>query len=483
MSAATASHARSIRPLALVLGAGALLATSTGCEWDSFIDPSVMGRWERTPTVVPILERIASIEGESDDFVEYSDVQPGDLKPELTDYRVAPGDGIALEIFDLIEAGIPSLYNRIVDTRGRVTIPQVGEIYVDGLTAEEIRTETERRIADLVADPLVSVQITSPRQTTYNIIGGNVGAGTFFIPTADFRLLEALTNTGGVNDQLDYVYVIRQSPIDGEAQLNTGGSLPAGETPPPPSTGEGVLDLLDDLADEEGASPSLLAQPDESEPEVQLTDEPESQPGASTGGWVYVDGRWERRDIAATSEQPHGTGGATEGEDDPLGRLVTQRVIRVPLDRLLAGDARYNVVIRPGDTVRIPSQFGGNAYVAGQVARPGVFGVAPQLTLMRLVDSAGGLSAIGIPERVDLTRMVGNDRQATIRLNLRAIAEGTQPDLFIKNNDRINVGTNFWALPLAVVRNGFRASYGFGFLLDRNFGNDVFGAPPTNNNN
>ncbi len=44
----------------------------------------------------------------------------------------------------------------------------------------------------------------------------------------------------------------------------------------------------------------------------------------------------------------------------------------------------------------------------------------------------------------------------------------------------MNVGTNFWAYPLAVIRNGFRASYGFGFLIDRNFGNDIFGAPPTN---
>jgi polysaccharide export outer membrane protein len=31
-----------------------------------------------------------------------------------------------------------------------------------------------------------------------------------------------------------------------------------------------------------------------------------------------------------------------------------------------------------------------------------------------------------------------------------------------------------------VFRNGFRVTYGFGFLLDRNFGNDVFGAPPIN---
>ena len=79
-----------------------------------------------------------------------------------------------------------------------------------------------------------------------------------------------------------------------------------------------------------------------------------------------------------------------------------------------------------------------------------------------------------------MTRVVGRGRQATIRLDLRAISEQTQPDLYLKPDDRINVGTNFWALPLATIRNGFRASYGFGFILDRNFGNDVFGAPPTN---
>jgi hypothetical protein len=31
-----------------------------------------------------------------------------------------------------------------------------------------------------------------------------------------------------------------------------------------------------------------------------------------------------------------------------------------------------------------------------------------------------------------------------------------------------------------VIRNGFRMTYGFGFLIDRNWGNDIFGAPPTN---
>jgi hypothetical protein len=100
------------------------------------------------------------------------------------------------------------------------------------------------------------------------------------------------------------------------------------------------------------------------------------------------------------------------------------------------------------------------------------------MTLLRAIDSAGGLSQLAVPERCDLTRMIGLNRQATIRLNLRAIAEQRQPDIFLKPDDIINIGTDFWAFPLAVIRNGFRFSYGFGFLLDRNFGNDVFGPPP-----
>ena len=63
---------------------------------------------------------------------------------------------------------------------------------------------------------------------------------------------------------------------------------------------------------------------------------------------------------------------------------------------------------------------------------------------------------------------------------LGAIRQRTEPDIYLRGDDHIIIGTNFWATPLAVFRNGLRTTYGFGFLLDRNFGNDVFGAPPTN---
>jgi polysaccharide export outer membrane protein len=167
------------------------------------------------------------------------------------------------------------------------------------------------------------------------------------------------------------------------------------------------------------------------------------------------------------------SGAGTAGEAQ-----VVQRVIEVPTGPLLAGQADVNVVLRPSDVVRIPPSKSGLVYISGQVNRPGPYNLPGdgRLTLLRALTSAGGLGALAIPERVDLTRVVGKDRQATIRLNLRAIAEQTQPDIYLKPDDMINVGTNFFAYPIAIIRSGFRMSYGFGFILDRNFAGDIWGA-------
>jgi protein involved in polysaccharide export with SLBB domain len=160
--------------------------------------------------------------------------------------------------------------------------------------------------------------------------------------------------------------------------------------------------------------------------------------------------------------------------------MVTQRVIEIDAEALERGEARYNIVIRPGDVIRIPFNVVGNLYVGGHIARPGTYSLPGEktLTLRQLIISAGGLDPVAIPERVDLTRRLGKGQEATVRLNMRAIFEGVQPDIFLKSNDTINVGTNAIAGFASVIRNSFRFSYGFGFLLDRNFGSDVLGVAP-----
>ena len=509
------THARMGRRFTAVLGGFGMLMSLTGCHWDSFMDPSKLGRWEDTPAVVPVLEQLAPIESDGGSLVEYTDVSLEDLQVQAESYAISSADEILLEVWDVVIQGQAERYERVVDQNGYIEVPQLGRVFVAGLTEEGAADLLKRRFGQFVTDPLVSVNIVTRRAQSYHIQGAVAAPGRYQIPSSDYRLLEAVIAGGGVDPNISkWVNVIRQvslsdetTPNQPEAGQDRGGSERTPLTDPGGS--DNLIDLIDDLTgDDDGGAPGVFgsaagssgssfngySQPagDEPDPVISLIEEdrapgttviaPEGPARAAGGGrWMFLNGQWVRGfpqdDRRETGRRGGALGGG--GAETPL---VTQRVIRVPADQLIAGDARYNLVIRPGDIVSVPPPETGNVYLGGELNRPGVYQLPAvgRLTLNRAITAAGGLSAIAIPERVDLTRMVGPDRQATIMLDLRAIAEGTQPDVFLKPDDHINVGTNFWALPLAVIRNGFRASYGFGFLLDRNFGNDVFGAPPVN---
>ncbi|MDQ7013350.1 MAG: polysaccharide biosynthesis/export family protein [Planctomycetota bacterium] len=462
----------------------AILAGLGGCtaDLDTYFDPSKVIRAEATPTSVPILDRIAAIEGPADQYVEHDTIRPDDLRPEASEYRIGPGDTLEVRIWDIISPNQVEIYPMLVDTRGAITIPQLGELDVNGLTAEQARQVVADATASLVNDPLVQVTVAQSRNQTFTIFGAVAAAGTYYVPTADYRLLEAITTAGGIAETIPYLYVIRQIPLDQQPTNPGTSSAPTGDSQP---QGEGFIDLLDTLTGDDGGSPAVIGssnsttttaswQPEQ--PAIDLIEgnaAPAADPTMSetNSAWIFVNGEWVR--TVRTSSN-------TDQMD--AGSLMTQRVIKVDTRPLLSGDARYNIVIRPGDVIRIPPSQQGFVYLEGEVGRPGSYtlpAVGPY-TLRRAIASASGLSSLGIPERCDLTRMIGENRQATIMLNYRAIVEGTQPDVVLKPNDIISMGTTFWAYPLAVLRNGFRASYGFGFLLDRNFGNDVFGAPPTN---
>ena len=612
---------------AALAGAAGLAAMLGGCAADSFLDPSKVGRWEPTATTVPILERLAAIEGSAGAAsVETSPVRPEDLIPEVEAYRVGAGDGMDVKIQDFYREGAEESFPRVVDPRGFIDLPQIGSIYVDGLSVDDLQAALARALVDkaILKDPIVAVQVTERRRLTYNVIGSVGQPGLFAIPRPDYRLLEGLTAAGRFSESVQSVYVIRQIALTDKVTRGSGprpsgnsptarpagqdkdggaaAPAPAGPEATPGKPKESIIDLIDDLtkpkAPDAAGQPAdapagpknpsvmrakgaalVVRQPEKkpAEPPVDLDDgkkpgqaapgspqgpatgtankpgpvakPPVQQPaaaapppppavpmpseraadapveqgaGESTAGlpdehWVFRDGRWMKVSEARllppmpvrpitpppgaviepvdVPEQPGEAGvpgEAGRGTPPPLPpeggpspvpsvpgaeNLVTQRVIEVPVGPLLAGSAQFNIIIRPGDVIRVPSPAEGIVYITGEVQRPGTFNLpsAGRFTIKRAIASAGGLSSTGIPEKLDLTRMVGPDRQATIRLNLRAIEEGTQPDVFLKPDDILNIGTNFWAQPLAVVRNGFRASYGFGFVLDRNFQGDVFG--------
>ncbi len=533
MAGALAPRRRRTSAVVLLAGSVGVAAVLTGCsdmpgmESDSFLDPGVIGRWEHTPTVVPILDRIDSIEGIDAEYIEPTEPAPSDLVPVAVEYAISPGEAIQIRVRDLVRVGAEEVLDRVVDQKGQIDMPKLGQVRVAGMTPSQANVAIADAIIQaqiITRDPVVSVTLQTSRRQTFSCFGQVNAPGTYLIPEPNYRLLEALTAAGGFAESATYVYVIRQAPLSDQATGYTtplAPVVPASSnpmmspntpaTPDPnakPQDPAKLIDLIDELSKPQPPQPGKpspgvvratprsragRAQPGDGAPPIDLEDQstkrearPPEQPAAPAaptpdGGkfnWMYVNGQW----VKAAARDVGKPAGEAESAGERAEDLVTQRVIRIPMEPLISGNAKYNVVVRPGDVIRIPGSGQGFIYMGGQISRPGSYGLpgSGRLTLTRAVDAGGGLSGLAIPERVDLTRMLTGDRQATVRLNLRAISEGTEPDIYLKPDDRVNFGTNFWAYPLAVLRGGFRASYGFGFLLDRNFGTDVFGAPPTN---
>lgn len=501
-----------------------------GCSsLDSYMDPSVLGRWEYTPTTVPVLTYISSIEDRPQDLLEYSKVSTEDLLPNPSDYRFGPGDRLEIKVLGIVAPETKEEYQRVVDIRGLIDIPQLGRFYVNGRNGPQVKALIADAARKFTADPLVELDVLESRQQTFSIVGGVDRPGTYLVPSPDFRALHAVGSAGRLEPSAKYLDVIRivtldpaldepSGPPPSDAIYEQGKATPSGvnsgPNADPSKAGQDLLDAIDAVSGDkkpaakpsERPSPALIhsansraaaeRQPGNREPVIDLpepgatpTKPAEAAPAAqpATDGapnaapWVFVNGRWAQ---VKAARAPGGAlaadGSVFPGDTRKASEIVTQRVIRIPRDRLEAGDSSVNIIIRPGDVLRVPEPLRGVFYVGGQVRRGGSF-VLPEegrMTIRRAIDTAGGLDALAWPERAELIRSLGEGRQAIVSFNLRAIAEGTQPDIYVKPDDQINIGTSFWATPLAVLRNGLRASYGFGFLLDRNFGTDVFGLPP-----
>jgi len=547
----------------------AVVLAMGGCNVTSYFDPSKTGRFEATPTTIPILERIDVIERDPDPWAKASPVTADDLMPSDLTYRLTAGDVITVEILELMIQGEVWVSTRRINAGGYFRLPApIGDLRAAGLTTQEFQDEVVRLVDErIMRSPMVNVLVEQGGGFVYTVYGAVAETGVFTLGSADHRLLDALALAGGVPMSTERVYVIRQVPLSQDVifeparrapvparpeqpPVDIEGLIrqleqpqrpprqrppevlepPAGpvEQPPPPGPERPPIDIeelleeldeapttapeappvdVDDLIedmDEPGGhvAPGALFYQESGPPidieelePIQVPPPPVSRrppetvrpptsprPPAGEATYIYVPERDEWVPVRAEAPpEPEPAAGQPTATEPEAGLFVT-RIIEIPFSRLKQGDPSYNVVIRPKDRIYVAEQQVGVIYIDGEIARPGVYSLpaSGKLTLSRLVAAAGGLGALAIPERVDLTRIVGENREAAIRLNLGAIRKKTQPDLYLKPDDHIIIGTDFWAVPLAVFRNGLRMTYGFGFLLDRNFGNDVFGAPPVN---
>ncbi len=209
----------------------------------------------------------------------------------------------------------------------------------------------------------------------------------------------------------------------------------------------------------------------------------EEQGGEGRIEWIFQDGKWIPIQVGPPV-QPELPSQVIEieprGAIELPGELVAPgfewaeqsptRVIKIPTDKLLAGNPRYNILIKPGDSIHVPVDIIGEFCIMGNVNYQGYINITGRpMTLKMAIAAAGGLDALAWPKHCEVVRRIGEDKEEIVMVDLDKIASGEQPDFFIKPNDLINVGTHPTSIWRAVLRNAFRATYGFGFIYDRNF--------------
>jgi protein involved in polysaccharide export with SLBB domain len=196
--------------------------------------------------------------------------------------------------------------------------------------------------------------------------------------------------------------------------------------------------------------------------------------------WELRDGQWVpvQKGVPEAKVPPTTIGKETktiEKEYPWLQQVPEARLIKIPIDKAIAGDPDYNIVIKPGDTIVVPLDVAGVYFIMGNVNRAGPVEMSGgKVTLKQAIATAGNLGPLAWPQRCEITRQLGLNREETVSVDLEKIFNGEQPNIYIKPGDVINIGTHSTSRWRAILRNAFRATYGFGFVYDRNFADRDF---------
>ena len=105
-------------------------------------------------------------------------------------------------------------------------------------------------------------------------------------------------------------------------------------------------------------------------------------------------------------------------------------------DFLLKGDKSQDERLQSGDTLFIPV-IGPTAGMAGNFRRPAIYEMKGSMTLGEMIELAGGISAVGYLQRVQIERVTAHEKRIVADFDLSSIAQAQKPvpELSLKIQD------------------------------------------------
>lgn len=395
-------------------------------------------------------------------------------------YTLGGGDRLRIDILEVPQYS--GEYQVLPD--GTLTLPLIGSIFVQGLTANQATNRITQTYQRFLKRPIISLSVISPRPVNVQVTGEVIRPGSF-----------TLSLTAGVGDQPGFQYpTVTQAIQQAEGVTLTADLRNVRITRNIGSAFEEVLtlDLLDwlqtgnsrhDLGLRDGDSIYIPPSNTLSLQETRLISSARFAPAPDAprsisvvgevtrpGSYVLVGGntRTEQRTLGypTVTRAIQQAGGIKPNAD--LRQVTIRRLtksgqeqqINVNLWQLLqAGDILQDAVLQDGDTVVVPvaaalnptevAQLSSSSFspeqiqvsVAGEVKNPSTLQLPPNTTLNQAILSAGGFNnARANSQAVDLVRLNpdGTVSKTTIAVDLtQGINERNNP--LLRNNDIILV--------------------------------------------
>lgn len=336
--------------------------------------------------------------------------------PTPSGYILGPDDELIVNVFGFSE----KTYNLTVNEEGNIYIPQVGPIFVNGLSIEQASARIKAKLGATIYKAIgsgrtrVQISLGKIRSIRVTVIGEAKKPGTYTVSslTTVFNLLYLC---GGPTDLGSYRKI----------ELIRGNEL------------KRTIDLYSFLTKGNQKDNVLLNEGD-------VVRIPYYQTRVLLNGYVKHKGKYELTDAETFEDVLQYSGGFA---DDAYKGSVTvyqytdneRRIADLTKSQYSGYKPRSSDSIVVG---KLLERFENKLVIKGAVMRPGEFELSNNLTLKELLEKAGGVKEDVYSKRGSISRLDNSNMPVQLSFDIDSVMRG-QSTIYLKKNDSVTVYSIF----------------------------------------
>ncbi|MBP7868643.1 MAG: SLBB domain-containing protein, partial [Firmicutes bacterium] len=289
---------------------------------------------------------------------------------EPSEYVLGEGDVLSISVFGDGQLSVTAP----IGPDGDVSVPLAGRIRAGGRTAVQLAADIASALSTYMKNPSVTVNVTQYRKIRVVVLGQVVRPGAYELP-GNASALSAIAAAGGLTDMAD-VSGITAAPPSGEATcvdyesalMNPGADVPlqSGAVIYIPRAYRQVLVMGDVIRPGSYSAVGGAGRGASSTGRMTLLD------AIAAAGGVRGDAR------QATVVWNGVRDGVAKTAEAGLGDLID------------APESDSNIVLEPGDVLLVHEGPEDYVSIVGEVARPGVYPLRRNATILDIIAAAGG---------------------------------------------------------------------------------------------